>query len=953
MVTADRGMSHDYHFDNLYLDMNGIIHPCTHPEHKPAPETEEEMFEAIFEYIDMLMDMVKPTKLLYMAVDGVAPRAKMNQQRSRRFRAIKESQEKRDEVTKVKQELRAQGIEFDDDDSGNKPHFDTNVITPGTQFMVNLSRALRAWIDKKLDVNYEEPERRDYFGNVIKPTVWSKDMVVILSDASVPGEGEHKIIDFIRKQKVQLDYDPNLSHCLCGADADLIMLGLATHELNFTILREEFVPNQPKPCEICGQCGHEMKGCQGKANVPEKDAAPIQTEPGFIYIRLNVLREYFAKECEDLDLERYIDDFVFLCFFVGNDFLPHLPSLEIREGAIDRLLNIYRTIMTGHKHPKPYLTENGFVSLEKIQSIFKQLGTMEDEIFSRRRTNELRFRERQKRQQQMDHNALSANWMQPRAVLGRGKAPSSSNVRQMATDLRSETNSKQRLAAMMESDTSNDAAKKKRTATDVESAKSGDSDDEDEVQLWNTGFKDRYYLSKFNCVDHSEFSTVVASEYARGLCWVLRYYYQGCVDWQWFYPFHYAPFASDFAGIGRMKIEFKRDAEPFRPLEQLMSVFPAGSCQNLPPTWQKLMKESDSPIIDFYPNDFRIDLNGKRAAWQGVALLPFIDETRLFLALKQVYNDLTDPEMERNSLGPHLVFVSRGWSAPTESLQKLIKASDSSSKGQPMPGELHGFKGELRRSERYSDEYGNSFCFEYYDPTYEQNFVFPAVRLAAAKPPPTVLKPEDFANSNSNYRGQNSYGNNNYRPTIGFSQRNDRAQLSNYGHRSIDAHVRSNQSHLHHNRPQHESSYASNSYRSDVGGGNSSSGSYNPYAGGAYNYDTQPSGYSSGRPAYAAPNQYYGGAPHYASNASYRANNGKHASRGYSNGQSNTYHDSRRYGNQGATQQHSHHSNRANHHGRAPPAASMGSSSQADSRAAGSVPYQAPYDFYASYVRRK
>jgi 5'-3' exoribonuclease 2 len=324
-------------FDNLYLDMNGIIHPCTHPENRPAPKTEEEMFVLIFEYIDRLFSIVRPRRVLYMAIDGVAPRAKMNQQRSRRFRAAKEAIEKEEEINKIRDKLESDGIPLPPRKK-DEEKFDSNCITPGTPFMDRLAIALRYYVHQKIS---SDPS-------------WA-NIQVILSDANVPGEGEHKIMDFIRRQRASPSHDPNTVHCLCGADADLIMLGLATHEVNFNILREEFVPNQPRPCELCHQYGHELKDCQGlaKDEVSEYQADPLDRETNFIFIRLPVLREYLEVDLSDgmsnlpfeFDLERAIDDWVFMCFFVGNDFLPHLPSLEIRENAIDRLIRLYKNMV--------------------------------------------------------------------------------------------------------------------------------------------------------------------------------------------------------------------------------------------------------------------------------------------------------------------------------------------------------------------------------------------------------------------------------------------------------------------------------------------------------------------------------------------------------------------------------------------------------------------------------
>jgi 5'-3' exoribonuclease 2 len=70
------------------------------------------------------------------------------------------------------------------------------------------------------------------------------------------------------------------------------------------------------------------------------------------------------------------------------------------------------------------------------------------------------------------------------------------------------------------------------------------------------------------------------------------------------------------------------------------------------------MTEEDSPIIDFYPGDFDIDMNGKKMAWQGVALLPFIDQYRLLAALKSKEEELTDDEKRRNRWGDNVMFIA-------------------------------------------------------------------------------------------------------------------------------------------------------------------------------------------------------------------------------------------------------------------------------------------------------
>ena len=669
-------------FDNLYLDMNGIIHPCCHPEDGLVPESEDAMYANIVNYTDRLLRIVRPRKLLYIAIDGVAPRAKMNNQRSRRYRTAQEAMEQAREEAKLLNQFEKLGKTI----PNVRQLWDSNVITPGTPFLERIGHVLRWYIAERMS----------------KDPLWKlMGFRVIISDAHVPGEGEHKIMEFIRRQRMQPSFNPNTTHCLYGADADLIMLGLATHEVSFYIIREVVIQVEEQRCYLCNRPGHLPSDCPGI--LPEEESTPADAEDEasrgtvlqkpFQLISIPILREYlehqFSRFADALpfpfDFERCIDDFVFICFFVGNDFLPHLPSLSIREGSIDQMLILYFEILPTIGD---YLTDAGTVNLTQVDVFLEYLGKLEDEVFRQRLEREDRFRQQRAQgrviQNQNFNNpnlkkrklAEDANLVQARKLLS-SLLSSSPTSKELSGSVNLGATTAEAASALVVEEVISSKAEVLASTDEFygqvrsrlrEAQDLGDTFP-DRIRLGEGSdftWKQRYYFNKFKVKqeDIPDFVMRIRQAYIEGICWVLGYYYQGVPSWDWYYPYHYAPFASDLVGCDSLKCNqtsYFAKGEPFQPFYQLICVLPPKSAipAGLPSGMIEMMTSPDSPIIDFFPEDFALDLNGKKFLWQAVVLLPFIKEERLLDVLRRYFENhpLTAEERVRNMLNRNEIFV--------------------------------------------------------------------------------------------------------------------------------------------------------------------------------------------------------------------------------------------------------------------------------------------------------
>ena len=305
--------------DTFLIDLNGIFHMSAQKVFKygnfapplsllrtvTASQSLDKLtvdcYRDITSTIDSLVVITRPAKTLVLAIDGVAPMAKQQQQRQRRYKSAVES-------------------------TTNNNMFDPTSISTGTKFMEGLSKHISTHIEKKI-VSGE----------------WQ--FKVVFSSEKCPGEGEHKLMSYVRSHGGATD-----TFCLNALDADLFMLSLGSMKDNFYLLREELYN-------------------------PSID---------YMYVDIGCTRKKLISEYTKENNKAFINDFILVCFLCGNDFLPNIPSVNICEQGLSRLLEIYKKfgtqIVVGGKIVMPVFLE--FLAL---------IASEEDAMFARKITHSSQY----------------------------------------------------------------------------------------------------------------------------------------------------------------------------------------------------------------------------------------------------------------------------------------------------------------------------------------------------------------------------------------------------------------------------------------------------------------------------------------------------------------------------------------------------------------------------------
>lgn len=529
---------------NLYLDLNCAIHYCCREVLEENPYSkqkhnsiEHKMILNVIKYIKLLVNYSQPQKLLFIAIDGPAPKAKMVQQRQRRFKKFYE-QDKTQQL-KNKHKIVEEKVDI----------WDTNAITPGTQFMDKLAKTLKQ--------------------NLETDKVF-QHLQIIISDSNIPGEGEHKLLHHLRENTEKEDIN-----VIYGLDADLIMLCMSSKKDKILLLREAVEFNNTI----------HINGYK------------------FLYLQIDNLKYNLTNEIllrmdrhnmSDEERSNILDDYIFFSFLLGNDFIPHTPSLSIKNDGIDLILDIYARY---YEEYKTNLVSNELkkINHDFLKSIFRDLGMMEDgllETFTKKRNKK-----------RTPNKVYDTEYDRQKDLL----------------NLYPQFNRKREVY----------------------------------IDQGNLDWRDRFYPEIFQVESKYEIDKI-CHKYLEGVFWNFHYYNYGCIAWDWNYPYSQPPSFNDIynylnnfvSNINHIELPKSR---PFKPYEQLLMVLPAQSRELLPKSYQSLMVDPMSDIIEYYPKEYEIETTNKYYLWECQPILPYIISDTIREAIKTLR--LTTEEKERNKLG--------------------------------------------------------------------------------------------------------------------------------------------------------------------------------------------------------------------------------------------------------------------------------------------------------------
>lgn len=489
--------------DNLYVDANSTIYDGVRMSaFSNDRQFENDVIKFACERIASYAAILRPKECLYIAFDGVAPIAKLEQQRSRRFK------------TQFDTDIReALGIKV------TKTAWSTANITPGTAFMNTLT--------KKVE---------DYFRRHK-----TSAKTVIVAGSEVPGEGEHKIFEMIRTEQRHRE---QTTVCY-GLDADLIMLAL--HHLQYA----------PR-IGLYRETPEFIKSIDSSLNPNYSYLLDIPAVAEAITCELNE-----GNDIKNESQRRRMYDYIVMCFFLGNDFLPHFPSLNIRGNGIKLMTTAY----------KETLTEDGNL------------------------TNEQGIR-----------------WRGMRGFIRRLADKERDSIIQEGKDREKQA---LRLPPLRKGETKEEAT--------LDAVPILDRGVELFINANEDGWRSRYYDVLFDIKPTEERIRHICLNYAEGLEWTLKYYSTGCADWEWKYKYHYPPLLSDlFNYVPYFDCELvpQKPPKPLPPLVQLSYVLPSKSLSLLPSKLHRVLMERHSK---WYVNDAKLKWAFCRYLWEAHAELPDID----------------------------------------------------------------------------------------------------------------------------------------------------------------------------------------------------------------------------------------------------------------------------------------------------------------------------------------